>query len=191
MVERLKYQYVAGSNPAVPILGQYFFGLACLKNPSYILTLSTPERWGAFVLERRMSMLKSCSYCGRIHDSKIECKQKKEAIQRRWGKRRDTKAFMFRRSNKWTDKSVQIRARDNYMCLCCRAMMDGTRKQYNIDDISVHHIVPIEEDYELRLSDDNLITVCGMHHEMCEAGKIQREEQKRLAKDSMSRYDAT
>ena len=134
-------------------------------------------------------MLKSCRYCGRIHDSKRICTQKKEAEQARWENRKQTKALMFRRSSKWTEKSVQIRERDNYMCLCCRAMLARTKKQFNTEDISVHHIVPIEEDYEQRLEDENLITVCEKHHEMCEAGKISRAVQKALAKESIDAYE--
>ena len=134
-------------------------------------------------------MLKSCQYCGRIHDSKKKCTQKEAAEQARWEKRKQTKALTFRRTSRWTEKSVQIRERDNYMCLCCRAMLEGTVNQFNTEDISVHHIVPIEEDYEQRLEDENLITVCGVHHEMCEAGKISRTVQKALAKESIDAYE--
>ena len=134
-------------------------------------------------------MLKSCSYCGRIHDSKKECKQKKEAERKRWENRKQTKALMFRRSGEWTDKSIQIRKRDNYMCLCCKAMLEGTKKQFNTSGLSVHHIIPIEEAYECRLDSENLITVCGPHHEMCEAGKISKKVQKALVKESIVAYE--
>ena len=43
-------------------------------------------------------------------------------------------------------------------------------------DTSVHHIVPLVEDYEKRLDDDNLITLCSRHHEMAEKGDIDRRE---------------
>ena len=134
-------------------------------------------------------MLKSCNYCGRIHDSKKECTQKKAAEQARWENRKQTKALMFRRTGKWTEKSVQIRERDNYMCLCCKTMLAGTKSQFNTEDISVHHIVPIEEDYEQRVEDENLITVCEVHHEMCEAGRISRTVQKALVKESIVAYE--
>jgi len=39
----------------------------------------------------------------------------------------------------------------------------------------VHHVVPIEEDYDRRLDDDNLITLCAVHHDMAESGAIPRE----------------
>lgn len=125
-------------------------------------------------------MLKSCRYCGRIHDAKVVCKQKEEAEQRRWNNRKNTRATTFRRSNLWTDKSIAIRKRDNYMCVCCLANMTGTINQHNTQSLSVHHITPINEDYDRRLDDDNLITVCEVHHELCESGVISREEQRKL-----------
>lgn len=129
-------------------------------------------------------MLKSCKYCGRIHDSKVICKPKKAAEERRWANRKQNNASMFRRSNAWTNKSIEIRKRDSYMCVCCKAELKGTIIRYNTHDLSVHHIVPINEDYDKRLDDDNLITVCSVHHEICEAGVITREEQRKLIKNS-------
>ncbi len=130
-------------------------------------------------------MLKSCKYCGRIHEVKDVCDQRKKAEEKRWQNRKVTDALKFRRTNGWTNKSVRIRERDNYLCLCCRANMPGTIRQYNTTNLSVHHIVPIEEDYNKRLADDNLITVCDVHHEMCEAGKISRDQQMKLVTESI------
>lgn len=75
------------------------------------------------------------------------------------------------------------------MCLCCKAQLVGTTKQYNTINLSVHHIVPIEENYNLRLNDENLITVCDVHHEMCEAGEIPRAIQSRLAQESINEFN--
>ena len=129
-------------------------------------------------------MLKSCKYCGRIHDSKILCKQKKIEEDKRKAKRKNTKAYKFRKTKVWERKSRQIRQDDNYLCLCCLDKKPGTIEQYNSKEISVHHIDPIEEDYGKRLDDDNLITVCPVHHEMCEKEEITREEQR----DLITRY---
>lgn len=130
-------------------------------------------------------MLKSCKYCMRIHDSKIMCAQKKEVEEERWKNRENTRAFSFRKSHAWTQKSLSVRTRDKYQCLCCKALLEGTVRQYNSDSLSVHHITPIEEDYGLRLDEFNLITVCDVHHELCEAGKISRETQRQLVLESM------
>lgn len=136
-------------------------------------------------------MLKSCKYCGRIHEEKDVCDPKKKAQEKRWQNRKVTNALMFRRSQAWTQKSIHIRERDKYMCVCCKAQLVGTIVQYNTRDLSVHHIVPIEEDYHKRLDDSNLITVCGVHHEMCEAGEITREQQRTLALNAISGDDVS
>jgi 5-methylcytosine-specific restriction protein A len=131
-------------------------------------------------------MLKSCKYCGRIHEASEICEQKEAAITKRMRNRKQTVALSFRRSNAWTNKSLAIRGRDNYLCLCCKAMLLGTQRQYETRDLSVHHITPIEEDYSKRLDDLNLITLCATHHEMCERGDISRDEQRSLVLRSMS-----
>lgn len=129
-------------------------------------------------------MLKSCSYCGRIHDTKDICAEKRIALDKR-KKRRRTKAYGFHRSYTWTNKSIEIRERDNNLCLCCKAMLKGTIRQFNSEELSVHHIIPIEEDYDMRLEESNLITVCRRHHEMCEDGTISRSMQQELVDASM------
>ena len=40
--------------------------------------------------------------------------------------------------------------------------------------LSVHHIEPLEEAWDLRLDENNLITLCSHHHEQAEAGKLPR-----------------
>lgn len=47
--------------------------------------------------------------------------------------------------------------------------------------LSVHHIVPIEEDYSLRLDNDNLITLCSLCHSIAETGGIERRYLRSLA----------
>lgn len=134
-------------------------------------------------------MLKSCKYCGKIHDSKFLCNEIKKSKKNRWNTREDSKAYSFRKTNAWTQKSKQIRKRDRYLCLCCLNNLPGTVKQYNADDISVHHIIPLEEDFDSRLEELNLISVCGVHHEMCEAGKIARAVQRKLVEESIGAYE--
>ncbi len=125
-------------------------------------------------------MLRSCKYCGHIHEERHVCRQRKEAEERRQ-KKKETKALQFRRSKAWTQKSIGIRKRDLYMCVCCRNQVAGTVLQYNTKDLSVHHITPVEECYAARLDDSNLITVCPLHHKMCETGEISRDRQRALA----------
>lgn len=75
------------------------------------------------------------------------------------------------------------------MCQICIRKLHNTLRQFNYDTLSVHHIVPVNEDYELRLEDCNLLTVCRMHHEMCENGLISREEQLRIAREQEQRAE--
>ena len=115
-------------------------------------------------------MLKSCKYCGRIHDSKIICTEKPKRAKKR------TEQSSFRSSYQWTKKSKEIKERDSHMCQACLFKLHdiGTR-QYNCKDLQVHHIIPIEEDETLKLDDDNLITLCEGHHKLAESGVIKRE----------------
>lgn len=62
--------------------------------------------------------------------------------------------------------------RDLYLCVACRHLLPGTIRQFNNEDLSVHHIRPLNTNYELRLNDENLITLCRNHHEMAEKCEI-------------------
>ena len=95
-------------------------------------------------------MLKSCTYCGRIHDKKYICPQKKEALKKRQVKKKQGVSDFFHSSAKWTRKSKAIRERDHHLCQSCL------------------------QDYDLRLDDDNLITLCRECHEKAESGSITR-----------------
>lgn len=103
-------------------------------------------------------MLKSCSYCGKIHDTRKSCAEKKTRQKECQRQRSNSRAKIFHHSSRWARKSIAIKERDHYMCLCCKAGM-GHGKVYNTDTLEVHHIIPIEEDDDRKLDDDNLITV--------------------------------
>ena len=130
-------------------------------------------------------MLKACSYCGRIHDSKYMCPQKEQNIKSRQSQRSkaNKKVYDFHRSHKWKGKSVAIRERDNYCCQICERGLHNPDRQYETDNISVHHIVPIAEDWDERLDDENLITLCAKHHEQAEKGEIKKDELKKIAQE--------
>ena len=119
-------------------------------------------------------MLKSCQYCGRIHDSKYICKQR--AIK----KKQITEADKFRWTSKWQKKREEIKKRDLYLCQICIRELYNTVTKYNMEELSVNHNIPLNEDYSKRLDNDNLLTVCDYHHEMCESGEIPREEVQRI-----------
>lgn len=111
-------------------------------------------------------MLKSCKYCGRIHDSKYDCGKKPK-----WKKERNDKN-KFRSTQAWKKKSEEIRERDNYLCQVCIRKLFNTLNQYTYNDLGVHHAVPLEQDFDKRLDNNNLLTICSYHHELAESGKI-------------------
>lgn len=113
-------------------------------------------------------MLKTCSVCGTIHDFNKTC--------RRSGKKKNTKANAFRKTNKWAEKSKSIRERDKHLCQICLTGKYDTNYRYTYEQLEVHHIVSIEEDYTKRLDSMNLITLCKYHHKMAEKGQISKEE---------------
>lgn len=119
-------------------------------------------------------MLKSCSYCGKIHDSKYICKEK--PIK----KKTITEADKFRWTSLWQKKREEIKKRDLYLCQICIRELYNTVTKYNTEELSVHHNIPINEEYNRRLDNNNLLTLCDYHHKMCEKGEISREEVQRI-----------
>ena len=114
-------------------------------------------------------MLKSCKYCGRIHDSRIDCG--KRPIRRK--KRTDQSGF--RSTEAWKRKSIEIRTRDCYLCQICLRKMFNTATQLNRRNIEVHHIIPVAEDWDKRLDNYNLISLCNKHHDLADSGGIPRD----------------
>ena len=120
-----------------------------------------------FFYERTSKMYKTCSRCGKIHDFNKKCYKDKQT-------RGLSDADKFRKTYKWHKKSEDIRSRDKHPCRCCIANVYDTHTQFNFNKLEVHHIVPIEEDFSLRLDDENLITLCSYHHKLAEDGIIPR-----------------
>jgi 5-methylcytosine-specific restriction endonuclease McrA len=106
----------------------------------------------------------------RIHDSKYDCGKKPKRSKQ--GNDKDK----FRWSQTWQKKREEIKQRDGYLCQICIRRLYNTVNQYTYDDLEVHHVVPLEEDFDRRLDNDNLITLCERHHEMAERGEIPRQE---------------
>lgn len=115
-------------------------------------------------------MLKTCSKCGIVPEGHI-CPYKKPRKTER-----DSKADKFRKTKAWINKSLEIRQRDKNLCIVCINNLYNTVFQYNYKKLEVHHITPINEDYNKRLDNDNLITLCNYHHKMAECGDIPKEE---------------
>ena len=121
-----------------------------------------------------MSEYITCSRCGIVKRGHICSKKPQRKVER------DSQADKFRKSKGWTNKSIEIRQRDKYLCVVCMANRYNTIRQYNFDKLEVHHITPLHEDYNKRLDNDNLITLCKYHHNLAENGEIPREELQEL-----------
>lgn len=122
-------------------------------------------------------MLKSCVYCGKIHDSKYDCGRKPNR-----SKNKD-ELYWFRNSAAWQRKREEIKYRDNHMCQVCARRLHNTKVVYNTTDLSVHHIKGLRSNWDNRLDSGNLITLCGFHHEMAEHGEILVKELIKIASD--------
>lgn len=123
-------------------------------------------------------MLKSCKYCGRIHDSKSDCGHKPQRVKEA------TAESSFRGTAKWKKKRAQILERDGHMCQMCLRGFDIGERRINTEKLEVHHIVPLSADFALRLDDDNLITLCEAHHELAERGETERDILSGIAKEN-------
>ncbi len=113
-------------------------------------------------------MKRYCSICHKIHEGR--CKPVFV---------RDSRADRFRNTQAWRRKSAMILNRDYHCCRIC-----FTAGKITTAELSVHHITPLAADYERRLDDDNLITLCRYHHELAERGAIKAALLKKLACES-------
>ena len=52
------------------------------------------------------------------------------------------------------------------------AGLDGTERRLTYKGLSVYHIAPLSEDWERRLDETNFITLCALHHDMAERGRL-------------------
>ncbi|MCM1508288.1 MAG: HNH endonuclease [Ruminococcus flavefaciens] len=126
------------------------------------------------------TMKKSCKYCGGIHDSGYVCPNKPQTVYRKYPHRkypqkRDSMADKFRSSYNWQQKRTYILKRDWYLCRVC-----FSSGRANAGKLSVHHIISLKNNFDLRLDDDNLITLCSIHHEQAEKGIITADTLKQL-----------
>lgn len=103
-------------------------------------------------------MYKSCSKCGKIHNSNYKCNMRLfiGGDERR-----------LRSQYVWTKKSKEIRHKAQHLCEVCR-----DRGVYTYRDIEVHHIEKIKDNKSKFLDDENLICLCKEHHKQADQGEI-------------------
>lgn len=115
-------------------------------------------------------MLKSCCYCGKVHERNYNCGKKPVK------KKKYSNQNSFRNRAIWKRKAIEIKERDMYLCRIC--LENGV---INGKGLEVHHIYPLEEDESKGLESEYLLTVCRTHHEQCESSEISRDYQLTLA----------
>lgn len=114
-------------------------------------------------------MYKACSRCGKVHDINHKCyvgriyKQSNERT--------------LRATNKWKEKSKEIREKANYLCEVCRE--EGV---YTYQGLEVHHIEKLKDNPHGLLENDNLICLCFKHHKLADDGELDKEYLIELAK---------
>ena len=115
-------------------------------------------------------------YCGKSHEYNEVCPKRAE-YKNKYTRdyKRDSVADKFRNTRIWREKRSQIQRRDLYMCRYCFCVERKITTSDTTSDLSVHHIIPIEKNYDIRLDDNNLITLCRYHHEQAEKGLIKAD----------------
>ena len=117
-------------------------------------------------------MYKSCSRCGKMHPASYICTANKP--KRDYG---DAEERKLRSTNKWTEKSREIRERANHLCEVCR-----DQNIYNYKNMEVHHITKIKDDRGGLLDNENLICLCQEHHKQADRGEIDTSYLLKLAR---------
>ena len=126
---------------------------------------------GRLVLYANEDMKKTCQYCGIVDEDHV-CPHRK----RKYAKyNKDNQKDRFRSSSAWQRKRTAIKQRDHYLCQVCITGEYDTFNQFTYNDLEVHHIEPIDSDFDRRFEDDNLITLCEYHHKMADRGIIPKK----------------
>jgi len=129
-------------------------------------------------------MLKSCQYCGGIHEITYVCPSK-PVRQYKVNKYSEANGEIkrFRGSIVWQRKREEIQTRDIHMCqVCIRLLYSWCTLQYNFTDTSVHHIDSLCDAWDKRINNYNLITLCSCCHSAAELGQIDINVLKEIAK---------
>lgn len=135
-----------------------------------------PVSCGFLYLENYM--LKSCPYCGRIHDNSFDCGKKPKRISRR----HESEEGRYTRA--WRKKAALVKAECHYLCEYCLS-----KGRYTYEGLSVHHIVKLRERPDLLLDDNNLVCLCGRCHALADDGGIPAEDLRKLAKKRIAGLD--
>ena len=137
-------------------------------------------------------MLKTCPTCGKLHRIDEICpirqqrrteylkkiNRNRKAERNSEKSERNSEADHFRNTKKWQRKRKQILSRDLCMCRVCFLL----ENKITTGSLNVHHIEPLSNNFDKRLDDKNLITLCRFHHEKAESGEISADTLRGLIK---------
>ena len=125
-----------------------------------------------------ITIYKSCSKCGKIHDINYKCKTNYKYEARTYDETRK-----LRNNFKWHSKAKQIKKNSKFLCALC--LEEGI---YNYNDLEVHHIIKIKDDKEQLYNNNNLICLCKKHHILADNGTISKEHLFELVKKRENNY---
>lgn len=111
-------------------------------------------------------MKKSCSKCGKIHDTNYICRAGLNTTANKY----DYKEAKLRNTHSWHKKSAHIRADSQYLCAVC---LD--KGIYNYNNLEVHHITKLKENADGLLDDYNLVCLCSKCHKLADSGMIDKD----------------
>jgi 5-methylcytosine-specific restriction enzyme A len=125
-------------------------------------------------------MLISCSYCNRFHNRGVTCPNRPKNNSR---KKEPNIINKFRSSRIWQKKRHEIKVRDKFLCQNCKK--NGI---YQFNKLEVHHISPISKNWDKRLKNNNLITLCSTCHKMADNEEISKRFLLELIKEEKDAY---
>jgi 5-methylcytosine-specific restriction enzyme A len=111
-------------------------------------------------------MLVSCASCNGLHNRGEKCFNK---LKRKRNKQ-ITPISKFRNTSAWQKKRLEIKTRDKFLCQYCLL-----EKKYNFNELEVHHIIPLNENFQLKLENSNLVTLCHNCHFLAENNEIKAD----------------
>lgn len=117
-----------------------------------------------------MSKYTTCAYCGIVERGNHNCPYKPKAKPKE-----STEQRRFRNSQAWVKKSTEIKEKAMYLCEVCIDDKYYTINQFNFKNLETHHIEALNENYNRRLDNMNLVVLCQAHHKMAEKGDIPKE----------------
>lgn len=111
----------------------------------------------------------SCPHCGIVVRGH-RCPHRKSRQ-----KTGDRQSDRFRKTKSWTNKSIEIRQRDRFLCQVCLRNLYNTMTFLNYKTVEVHHIEKLQDNFDRRLDEKNLISLCSYHHKMADKGEIPKQ----------------